>query len=329
MCDKTASYIPGNRNQSDYEKTYLNNYSVFSVSTRLNMITPSLLESNIKTVFKYFKKIGEKRVLLSVGTFNIFYAKIISMTDRRWEFSLHEMCIGGEGSLRLYEDHLESIQKDERFVICGKENKARKINSLYTHIESGSNKKLVIEVEPLENNPIQPVGVDLALDEDGDLLIENGDIKLVEGEAAYFQKILLTLGSSFEEALIRKNSCERDRDPRNYSLVGLFYRKFRDHKNISLFEELVKIELLRLSRVTYFNSDISCFDRMGAPLVLTKSSDDRLSEEDKIIPPLGFLRSINKIELAGIENDRIKLRCDILIEKYGNVKKDIKVFVGP
>jgi hypothetical protein len=182
-----------------------------------------------------------------------------------------------------------SIQSEERFVLIESQGDARKIKEPI-EILYGENGKisLVIKVED-KYQPIDPnlSGFDLAIGTDGDISLENGDLKMVSGMDAAIQHLTVATGTVYGEWW---------GDPTMGSFVSEYYRDYKE--DLDTLSKLIKLEFIRLS--------------------LIPTSDDANSPDAR--PALGFVNRFEKVTIKSPKLVDHKLTVDVELE-WGNHEK--------
>lgn len=126
--------------------------------------------------------------------------------------------------------------------------------------------------------------------------IENGDIKLVKGEDAARQAIMIALSTNFGDMYYA---------PLFGSFFSYYYRTFKD--DILMLKRLIKLEITRLISIPY---------------------KDSLSKDDS--PPLNFINRILDVELLNLEIIDSKIPIKLKLE-WGDGKcweNVIEIFIG-
>ena len=177
--------------------------------------------------------------LLQLGSKNVFHATWNTITNREWRFLLIRPEIGSLETLKDYVSSLEPANDADAFVVVESQGDARRVNGIALQRSQLGHQVLRVAVQgrvpPTDPNN---VGSDIKIGDDGDLVIEGGDLGMVSGIDAAKQLIMLTLGTP-------KGRLPWARDAG--SDAGLYYAKYRD--NLGLLSRLIKMEMIRLSLI--------------------------------------------------------------------------------
>ena len=177
--------------------------------------------------------------LLQLGSENVFHATWNKITNREWSFLLIRPEIGSLDTLKDYVSSLEPANDADAFVVVESQGDARRVKGIALHRSQLGHQVLRVAVQgrvpPTDPNN---VGSDVKVGDDGDIVIEGGDLEMVSGIDAAKQLIMLTLGTP-------KGRLPWAREVG--SEAGLYYARYRD--KLALLSRLIKMEMIRLSLI--------------------------------------------------------------------------------
>ena len=177
--------------------------------------------------------------LLQLGSKNIFHATWNKITNREWSFLLIRPEIGSLETLKDYVSSLEPGSDADAFVVVESQGDARRVKGIALKKSQLGHQVLGVAVQgrvpPTDPNN---AGSDIKVGDDGDIVIEGGDLGMVSGIDAAKQFVMLTLGTP-------KGRLPWAREVG--SVVGLYYAKYRD--SLGLLSRLIKMEMIRLSLI--------------------------------------------------------------------------------
>lgn len=214
-----------------------------------------------------------------------------------WSFSVSEFIEGSINSLRKYSDQYDSIDRNEKFISVLSQGDARLFNNpLGIQFNSDGTYLVSVIVEPkvVASLP-ESFGTDLLLGGDGDLVLENGDFKLVSGVDAAIQSISLSAGTIYGEWFA---------DRTMGSFFSKLYSQYKERPE--LLSSLFKLELTRLALIP------------------------RLSSEGKLVePPLDFVKQVEKLTLESLElvGDRLQMNVQLRLGNDEQWQGSIPVYI--
>lgn len=177
--------------------------------------------------------------LLQLGSRNIFHATWKTITHRKWSFLLIRPELGSLETLRDYVASLDPANDADAFVVVESQGDARRVNNISLQVSRSGHQVVEVAVQgrvpPTDPNN---VGSDIKIGDDGDLVIEGGDLAIVKGIDAAKQFIVLTLG-------VVKGQLPWAREVGSHA--SLYYGRYRD--NLVLLSRLIKMEMIRLSLI--------------------------------------------------------------------------------
>ena len=233
--------------------------------------------------FAVNEKLPDGSTLLQLGSNNLFRATWNKITNQQWSFSLHRPEIGTLETLRDYISSFDPKVDREAYVVVESQGDARRVDSVSLQSRAGDQ---ILEVNVQGRvSPTDPnkAGSDIKVGDDGDLVIEGGDLAIVRGIDAAKQLVMLTLG-------VVKGELPWAREVGSYA--SLYYTKYRD--DLVLLSRLLKMEMIRLSHIPIY---------------------DRLTKEAK--PSLAFVRRVLNVTVSSAELSSGMLRASLSLE-WGN-----------
>lgn len=233
--------------------------------------------------------------LISLGQRLIFEGIWKSATNNRWYFEVGQFIVGSIEELREF-SVLKTSKTQDNYIVVESQGDGRIISEFIWSNEGGKYQiETLIEEKQLRIDP-NGLGGDIALGDDGDIIIENGDIKIIRGVDMAKQNITSLLGTKHGDY---------SHAPLVGSYFSQYYNKFKD--NSELLNRMMKIEITRLVSIPY--------------------PDFFVDNAEK--PALSFINRIEEVEVESIakENNRIPLRLKLV---WGNGEVwsgSVKVFV--
>jgi len=239
-----------------------------------------------RSAYDNLKK-GHENTLCHGETFLAIGFKIIvrgywkAASSNEWSFVLGSFLKGTEDNLSEYVSSFTEISPNQRFIIVESQGDARKITEPMS-LQYGNDNEIILNVKIKEKNkPSSPVlCFDLAYD--GDLIIENGNLKTVSGIEAAIQHLTFATSTVYGAWSL---------DPTMGSFASEYYRHYRE--DLHLLSRLFKIEFTRLS--------------------LIPASDEE-------VPTLGFVKRIEEVNIKSAILKDHKLYVDMKLE-WGNNEK--------
>ncbi|WP_277812024.1 hypothetical protein [Chromohalobacter canadensis] len=243
--------------------------------------------SNLKYQERY--SIEDNSTLIALGFGIIVNGHWESASHNKWQFRLDSYLKGSIKDLKDYISNFYYTKNDERFILVESQGDARKITMPMTLLfnEAGKN-SLVVDVDR-KYQPTDPnkSGFDLAIGDDGDICIDNGDLKTVSGVDAAIQHLTTATSTIYGEWFL---------DPTMGSFVSEYYRDYKD--DLEMLSRLIKFEFIRLS--------------------LIPTSEDNDSPDSR--PPLGFVNRFERVTINSSELVDHRLITHVELE-WGNYEK--------
>lgn len=233
--------------------------------------------------------------LISLGNAIIFSGTWKSVKDQKWTFTVGKFFVGDINGLREFSDNYEKSLIDY-FVIVESQGDGRLLNGKVNwHVNNGVYEIEMQVSDKTERTDPNSVGSDLSLGEDGDLIIEDGDFKMVSGVELAKQILIRSLGTTMGDLIYA---------PLFGSSFSDYYWKYKD--NIPFLNRLLKIEITRL---------------------VTVPIPDTLSKSNR--PELSFIQRIINVEV--LDTERIGRRIPIRVKlEWGNGtywEETVKIYV--
>lgn len=221
--------------------------------------------------------------LISIGSRIIFEGLWKSVRNSNWTFEVRDFIVGNIENLKEFSATQKANFLDS-YIVVETQGDGRVLNKDFSW--SYDDTKLQIEVsvkEKAKREDPNNIGGDIVLDENGDLLIENGDLKAVIGVEHAKQLISNVLSMGFGELRYA---------PTLGSYFSGYYWKFKDKPE--LLNRLLKLEITRLVSIPTFE-----------PRNPTSQ------------PPLNFINRILNVEMLSseIHNNRIPVKMRL---EWGN-----------
>ena len=187
------------------------------------------------------KKVAfENTTLLQLGFDIVVEAEWVSVTnEHEWSFMLHKFIYGDKHKLHDYCTGFTELNETDKFIAIETQGDGRKLLSA-PNVYFDSNKiQVYVQNKFIATDPDKS-GRDLALGEDGDIFLRNGDIAMVEGLDCAKQNLRIALSTQKGEWFLDRN------------LGSVFGKYFCDFmQNEFMLTRLFRLEVSRLSSVTY------------------------------------------------------------------------------
>jgi len=182
-------------------------------------------------------KISDTSTLIGVANI-VFAGAWLSITENIWVFEAQGFILGTlEDLFALAGDFSNSPSKD-KYVVVESQGDGRSLASITVAIQDG---KTVVTCGTLAKHPrkdIADLGSDIAIGEDFDIYMEDGDLHEISGIELALQELRLQLSANYGDYL---------KFPEVGSLFSMIYKKHRD--NPTLLNRLAKMEVIRLLAV--------------------------------------------------------------------------------
>lgn len=215
--------------------------------------------------------------LVGLGNEIVFEGVWLSVNEFNWKFRIERFIIGNIEKLRDFSTTITKITNSYVIIETQGDGRLLKQPFRWEFINGKYEISLNVEEKTQKISPMN-IGVDLGLGEDGDLLIENGDFKLITGIDLAKQQISNILSLGFGELYYA---------PTIGSYFSRYFWEFKDNNHY--INRMLILEITRLITIPEF-------------------IDNKLSG-----PPLNFINRINDIQVLDSKpiNDRIKIRLSL------------------
>ena len=222
--------------------------------------------------------------LIQLGNGIIYYAHWNAIHYQEWIFELIAPLIGSADSLNHYVLEFSSLPETETYVVIESQGDARKVLDIKKEISSEGKYLLFINVDrkPAPTNP-HDLGMDMRIDDTGDISIHNGGLAMVKGIDTAKQRISICMSTI---------KGEMDDAEELGSLATQYYNEYKD--DLEIFGRLILLELIRLSLI---------------PM-------ERRNKEEKV-PSLHFVKRFLSVQISSTELAHRRFKAHIKLE-WGN-----------
>ncbi|MCW8932370.1 MAG: HNH endonuclease [Gammaproteobacteria bacterium] len=222
--------------------------------------------------------------LVQLGNGIIYFAHWNTIHSQEWSFELVAPLIGSADSLNHYVLEFSSLCETVKYVVIESQGDARKILDIKIEVSSEGKYILFINVDkkPAPTNP-HDLGMDLRVDDTGDLSILNGALERVQGIDNAWQMLSICMSTIKGEI---------DDAKELGSLATQYYNEYKS--DLEIFSKLILLELIRLSLI---------------PLV-------RRNKQEKI-PSLHFIKRFLSVRITSTELIHSRFKAHIKLE-WGN-----------
>jgi hypothetical protein len=248
-----------NLDMNNEERTSIRN-GIWMCRSHARLIDADFINYSANTL-REWKKIAEEKnyknvqelsvdpdipgTLISLRHNLIFFGIWKSVIDSVWNFEVFSFV---EGSIESLKDHSINFGNthdlDKYIVVESQGDDGREINKLSWKLINRNMYEISCSVLP-QTARISPhdLGGDIAMGDDFDIVVEEGDFAMVEGIDCAVQTLRSTLSSQFGDYF-------------ENPLVGSFFKSYfwKYNSNISLLNRLFKIEIIRLLSVSIFDN---------------------------------------------------------------------------
>lgn len=234
--------------------------------------------------------------LVALGPSIIGIGRVVEGEDNRWTVRIRDFVRGDRNDLLAFAESLDDRPALDRYVAADELGDGRVIEPPVRWEEDEHGYLVEVGVAPrVPRDHVQDLGTTLALGDDGDLVFEDGEFKMVTGREALRQKLLTTL--SYQKG-------ESELHPGFGSRIAEYHALYRDS---AWLDRMLKLEVVRLASIPYKDEaretaylPLRCVERVGGLEVL----DDE--------PTHG----------------RIPIRLDLDIAGMKPVEVEVPVYVG-
>lgn len=230
------------------------------------------------------ENLNKNATLIQLGNGIIYYAHWNAIHSQEWSFELIAPLIGGADSLNHYVLEFSSLPETEKYVVIESQGDARKVLDIKIEVSSEGKYLLFINVDrkPVPTNP-HDLGMDMRIDETGDISILNGHLAMVKGIDKAKQMISICMSTIKGEI---------DDAKELGSLATQYYNEYKD--DLETFSKLILLELIRLSLI---------------PM-------ERRNKEEKV-PSLHFVKRFLGVQISSTDLEHSRFKAHIKLE-WGN-----------
>jgi len=259
-------------------------YTEYSASTLRDWKLQAERRAAENLRFPIQENINKNTTLIQLGSEIIYYAHWNAIHSQKWSFELVSPLIGSTDSLCNYVLEFNSLPETDSYVVIESQGDARKILDIKIETSSEGKYLLFIHVDNkvLPTDPYK-LGVDMKIDEAGDISIFNGDIAMVQGIDTAKQMISICMSTI---------KGEMNEDKELGSLATQYYNLYKD--NLEIFSRLILLELIRLSLI---------------PLECSNAKEK--------IPSLHFVKRFTSVQIISTELLHSRFKAHIKLE-WGN-----------
>lgn len=250
-------------------------YTQYSATT-LRQWKAQAEEYTYQQIKELARPINIPLTLVSLGRNIIFDGIWNSVNNNKWGFEIWDFVIGDIELLKEF-----SVEADaDKYIIIESQGDGRLLEGQFTWQYLNDKYKIEVFVKAKqEREDPNNLGGDIALGEDGDLIFEGGDVKIITGIDFAKQLISNNLSLGFGELLLQP------------TLGSHFSKYFWAYKNnVMLLNRLLKIEITRLVSIPTFGYDS---------------------------PPLNFINRIIDVEILSTEINKNRIPVNLKLE-WGN-----------
>ena len=177
--------------------------------------------------------------LVMFGFNNVFEAHWVKGGDGEWHFDCRSFVRGDERSLIDDVENYATLAALDRFVVVESQGDGRMLAAPPRwERHSGVLRLIIVVAARAPRSDPKSLGWDLALGDDGDLILENGDFATVSGVKNAIQKLSMLTSIRYGEWFLQ---------PRLGSVCARYYRDHRE--DLPLLCRLLRLELARLATI--------------------------------------------------------------------------------
>lgn len=243
-------------------------------------------------------KFSSKSTLIALGFEVVFEGTWEAVDKNEWTFKVEQFIEGNSSKLKEYADNYGSIDCNQKFISVVSQGDARVIQQPINiqYLNDGS-ELISVRIAPkvIASLP-ENSGMDFMLGDDGDIVIEGGDIKMVTGVDNAIQNISTAASMQYGEWFADRTAG---------SFITHYYNKYKS--NVALLNQLIKLEFIRLSLVP------------------------RTTSEGKLVkPPLNFIKEVKTANLKAIElkNSSTVVTLSLVLGNGDEWNGDQTVYIG-
>lgn len=259
-------------------------YTEYSASTLRDWKSQAEKRASDSLKWPTQEAISKDATLIQLGNKIIYFAHWNAVHSQEWSFKLVAPFIGNSNLIKNYALEFSSLPEAEQYVVIESQGDARKILDIKIEILSEGRYLLLISVDkkPTPTNP-HDLGMDLRVDDTGDISILNGDLATVKGIDAAKQKISICMSTI-------KGEMEGAKELGSFATH--YYNEYKD--DLEMFGKLILLELIRLSLI---------------PI-------GRANKDDKVAS-LHFVKRFLNVDIKSTELARSRFKAHIELE-WGN-----------
>ncbi|UVM19157.1 hypothetical protein LOY42_12910 [Pseudomonas sp. B21-023] len=233
---------------------------------------------------------------IALGPDLVFTGELIGIEKNIWSFRLDHFVIGDLNDLIFFGENFESLDPYDRYVLVNALGDGRQLAD--SPRWSKQQKQLLISVAVIESFPrinAENLPLDLALSDDNDLFIVNGDIATVRGLPALPQRIKVCLSTSRGEVFFHPSQGTRIRE---YS---------KEFFGSPWLPRLIKLETIRMA----------CIPQVDLG-------------QTKPVTPLMAVRKVESVEMVSPHRSdgTILFRFQMNIEGIGAWSDEIPIYIS-
>lgn len=259
-------------------------YTEYSASTLRDWKSQAEKRASDSLKFPTQEAVSKDATLIQLGSKIIYFAHWNAIHSQEWSFELVAPFIGNSDLLNNYVLDFSSLSEAEQYVVIESQGDAREILDSKIEISSEGKCLLFLKVgnKPIPTNP-HDLGMDLRVDDTGDISFLNGDLATVKGIDTAKQMISICMSTI-------KGEMENEKELG--SLATHYYNEYKD--DLEMFGKLILLELIRLSLI---------------PM-------ERRNKDEKV-PSLHFVKRFLNVDIKSTELAHSRFKAHLELE-WGN-----------
>ena len=219
-------------------------------------------------------------ILIQLGNKIIYFAHWNTINFQAWSFELVAPFRGNLNLLNNYVLEFDSLPENEQYIVIESQGDARKILDIKMEFSTDGKYILFINVDkkPTPTNP-HDLGLDLKVDDTGDISIIDGDLVTFKGVDTAKQLISICMSTI-------KGQIENEKELG--SLATDYYNEYKD--DLEILGKLILLELIRFSLIP-----------------------SECSSKYEKVPPLHFVKRFLNVEIKSSEltHSRFKVHLEL------------------
>lgn len=242
--------------------------------------------------------IANNNDLIAIGPDIVATGELIAVANNEWKFRLDNFFIGDVTVLLRFIDKFNEIDEYDKYVLINELGDGRQVLSTPDWTKVDGHYEVSFIVAPaFKRIKAQDLGTTFAEGDDGDIFIQNGNIAMISGVEALPQKIRSCLSLAKGESFFH---------PQFGSRISEYLEMFKDTP--SLLNQLLKLEVIRLSSIPYNDSPVS-----------------------GIYTPLNCVNRVNYVSLSGVMpvDNKIPISFSFEVEGIGVWNQELLIFIPP